>query len=63
MAATNAKLTVTKELLCTVVNLSFWAGDFNLLTKGLHPYRTLYVCAAKQAQDQATLQTYDSLAP
>lgn len=62
MAATNAKLTVTKELLSTVVNLSFWAGDFDLLTEGLHPYRTVYVSAAKQAQDQATLQTYDSLA-
>ena len=61
-AATNAKLTVTKELLSTVVNLSFWPGDFDLLTEGLHPYRTVYVSAAKQAQDQATLQTYDSLA-
>ena len=61
-AATNAKLTVTKELLSTVVNLSFWSGDFDLLAEGLHPYRTLYVSAAKQAQDQAALQTYDSLA-
>ena len=60
-AATNAKLTVSKELLSTVVNLSFWSGDFDLLSEGLHPYRTLYVSAAKQAQDQANLQTYDAL--
>ena len=31
-AATNAKLTVTKELLSTVVNLTFWSGDFDLLS-------------------------------
>ena len=61
-AATNAKLTVTKELLSTIVNLTFWAGDFDMLGEGLHPYRTVYVSAAKQAQDQANLQTYDSLA-
>ena len=61
-ATTNAKLTVTKELLSTVVNLNFWLGDFDLLSEGLHPYRTLYVSAAKQAQDQANLQTYNSLA-
>ena len=61
-AATNAKLTITKELLSTVVNLTFWAGDFDMLGEGLHPYRTVYVSAAKQAQDQANLQTYDSLA-
>ena len=61
-AATNAKLTVSKELLSTVVNLSFWAGDFDMLEEGLHPFRTVYVSTAKQAQDQAHLQTYDSLA-
>ena len=61
-AATKAKLTVTKELLSTVVNLTFWSGDFDLLSEGLHPYRTLYVSATKQAQDQANLQTYDALA-
>ena len=60
-AATNAKLTVTKELLSTIVNLTFWAGDFDMLSEGLHPYRTVYVSAAKQALDQANLQTYDSL--
>ena len=60
-AATNAKLTVTKELLSTVVNLTFCSGDFDLLSEGLHPYRILYVSAAKQAQDQANLQTYHSL--
>ena len=61
-AATKAKLTITKELLSTVVNLTFWLGDFDLLSKGLHPYCTLYMSAAKQAQDQANLQTYDALA-
>ena len=61
-AATNAKLTVTKELLSTIVNLTFWSGDFNMLSEGLHPFRTVYVSAAKQAQDQANLQTYDALA-
>ena len=61
-ASTNAKLTVSKELLSTVVNLSFWSGDFNMLEEGLHPFRTVYVSTAKQAQDQAHLQTYDSLA-
>ena len=61
-AATKAKLTITKELLSTVVSLTFWSGDFDLLTEGLHPYRTLYVSAAKQAQDQVNLQTYDALA-
>ena len=60
--ATNAKLTLSKELLSTVVNLSFWAGDFDMLEEGLHPFRTVYVSTAKQAQDQAHLQTYDSLA-
>ena len=33
--ATNAKLTVTKELLSTVVSLTFWSGDFDLLSEGL----------------------------
>ena len=61
-ASTNAKLTVSKELLSTVVNLSFWSGDFNMLEEGLHPFRTVYVSTAKQAQDQAHLQTYDALA-
>ena len=61
-AATNAKLTVSKELLSTVVNLSFWAGDFDMLEEGLHPFRTVYVSTAKQAQDQAHLQTYDAFA-
>ena len=61
-ASTNAKLTVSKELLSTVVNLSFWSGDFDMLEEGLHPFRTVYVSTAKQAQDQAHLQTYDSLA-
>ena len=61
-AATRAKLTVTKELLSTVVNLTFWSGDFDLLSEGLHPYRTVYVSASKQAQDQSNLQTYDALA-
>ena len=61
-AATNVKLTVSKELLSTVVNLSFWSGDFDMLEEGLHPFCTVYVSTAKQAQDQAHLQTYDSLA-
>ena len=56
-ADTNEKLTVTKELLSTIVNLTFCSGDFNMLSEGLHPYRTVYVSAAKQAQDQANLQT------
>lgn len=61
-ACINAKLTVSKELLSTVINLSFWSGDFNMLEEGLHPFRIVYVSTAKQAQDQAHLQTYDSLA-
>ena len=61
-AATKTKLTVTKELLSTVVNLTFWSGDFDLLSEGLHPYQTLYVSATKQAQDQANLHTYNALA-
>ena len=61
-AATNAKLTVSKELLSTVVNLTFWSGDYDMLEEGLHPFRTVYVSTAKQAQDQAHLQTYDALA-
>ena len=61
-ATTNAKLTVTKELLSTIVNLTFWSGDFDMLREGLHPYRTVYVSTAKHAQDQANLQTYNSLA-
>ena len=62
MAATNAKFTVSKELDSTVVNLAFWACDFDMLDEGLHPYRTVYISTAKQAQDQAHLQTYDLLA-
>ena len=61
-SSTNAKLTVSKELLATVVNLSFWSGDFDMLDEGLHPFRTVHVSTAKQAQDRANLQTYDSLA-
>ena len=61
-AAMNAKLMISKELLRTVVNLSFWSGDFYMLEEGLHPFRMVYVSTAKQAQDQALLQTYDSLA-
>ena len=45
-AAMNAKLTVSKELLSTVVNLSFWSGDFDMLEEGLHPFRTVYVNTA-----------------
>ena len=61
-ASTNAKLTVSKELLSTVVNLALWSGNFNMLEEGLHPFCTVYVSTAKQAQDQAHLQTYDTLA-
>ena len=32
-----------------------------MLHKGLHPFRTVYISTAKQAQDQAHLQTYDAL--
>ena len=42
-----------------VVNLSFWSGNFDMLEEGLHPFRTVYVSTAKQAQDQAHLQTYN----
>ena len=61
-AATSAKLTVSKELLSTVANLSFWSGNFVLLSKGMHPFHTIYISITEQAQDQAALQTYDSLA-
>ena len=61
-AATSARLTVTKELLGTVVGLVFWAGDLDMLEEGLHPFRTLYTSTTKQAQDQAKLRLYDSLA-
>ena len=61
-SSTNTKLTVSKELLATVVNLSFWSGDFDMLDEGLHLFRTVHVSTAKQAQDRANLQTYDSLA-
>ena len=53
---------MSKELLTTIVNLSFWAGDFDMLEKGVHPFTTVYVSTAKQAQDCANLQTYNSLA-
>ena len=33
-----------------------------MLEEGLHPFRTLYTSTAKQAQDQARLRVYDSLA-
>ena len=61
-AATRAKLVVTKELHATVVNLVFWSGDMDMLDEGIHPFRTVYTSASKQAQDQARLRTYDSLA-
>ena len=61
-AATSARLTVTKELLGTVVGLVFWSGDLDMLDEGLHPFRTLYTSTSKQAQDQAKLRLYDSLA-
>ena len=61
-AATSARLTVTKELLSTVVGLAFWSGDLNMLEEGLHPFRTLCTSTSKQAQDQAKLRLYDSLA-
>ena len=61
-AATAARLTVTKELLNTVVGLVFWSGDLDMLEEGLHPFRTLYTSTTKQAQDQAKLRLYDSLA-
>ena len=53
---------MSKELLATIVNLSFWSGDFDMLDMGVHPFRTVYVSKAKQAQDRANLQTYNSLA-
>ena len=53
--ATNAKLTLSKELLSTVVSLTFWSGDYNMLEEGLHPFWTVYISTAKQAQDQAHL--------
>lgn len=56
-SSTNTKLTVSKELLSTVVNLVSWGGDFDMLSEGLHPFCTVYVSTAKQAQDQAHLQT------
>ena len=34
----------------------------DMLEEGLHPFRTIYTSAAKQAQDQARLRTYDALA-
>ena len=40
-AATNAKLTVSKELLSTVVNHTFWSGDYDMHEEGLHPFRTV----------------------
>ena len=49
------------ELLATMVNLAFWSRDF-MLDEGIHPFRTVYVSTAKQAQDQANLQTYDPFA-
>lgn len=61
-AATSARLTVTKELLNTVVRLVFWSGDLDMLEEGLHPFQTLYTSTTKQAQDQAKLRLYDSLA-
>ena len=61
-AATTAHLTVTKELLSTVVGLVFWSGDLDMLDEGLHPFCTLYTSTAKQAQDQARFRVYDSLA-
>ena len=61
-AATSARLTITKELLNTVVGLVFWSGDLDMLEEGLHPFRTLYSSTSKQAQDQAKLRLYDSLA-
>ena len=61
-AATSARLTVIKELLSMVVGLVFWSGDLGMLDEGLHPLRTLYTSTSKQAQDQAKLRLYDSLA-
>ena len=61
-AATSARLTVTKELLSTVVGLFFWSRDLDMLEGGLHPFRTLYTSTLKQAQDQAKLRLYNSLA-
>lgn len=61
-ANTSAMLTVTKKLTSTVVGLVFWSGDLDMLDKGLHPFRTIYTSTSKQAQDQAWLRIYDSLA-
>ena len=61
-SATRARLVITKELHNTIVNLVFWSGDMDMLDEGLHPFRTVYTSAAKQAQDQARLRTYDALA-
>ena len=61
-SATKAKLVVSKELHTTVESLSFWSGDMDMLEEGLHPFRTMYTSATKQAQDLARLRTYDSLA-
>ena len=61
-SATKAKLVVSKELHTTVVSLSFWPGDMDMLEEGLHPFCTMYTSATKQALDLARLQTYDALA-
>ena len=60
-SATRARMVVTKELHNTIVNLVFWSGDMDMLDEGLHPFRTVYSSAAKQAQDQSRLRTYDAL--
>ena len=44
-----------------VVNLLFWARDFDMLHEGVHPFRMNYVSTTKQAQDRANLQMYDLL--
>ena len=61
-AATSVQFLVTKELLSTVVNLTFWSGDPDSLEEGLHPFCTIYTSTSKLAQDQANLLTYNALA-
>lgn len=61
-AATNAPLTVTKDIATTITEVIFWSGDLDRIDEGLHEFRTVYQSAAKASQDQSAMQTYDLLA-
>ena len=61
-AATNAPLTVTKDITTTITEVIFWSGDLDRIDEGLHEFRTVYQSAAKASQDQSAMQTYDLLA-